>query len=291
MKKKILLIPFVSIFLASCSKTNLLYDENAYNSPIFDENYYTNREDIDSLSLSNTTVLPVLWSSEDGLSTINSAGHNPENRPWLTYDDENHHQEEFGYHNNLSTIDESFSYGILSKLYDGRVRCEGYFQKSRVQLSDCGYATYFPKSLQTAHYFAFACRGATSLKEDLEYSSRFEPEFTPEGNPNPNYAKRALSVNFTISFYIHISNSEQYKKIVYNLNNVNIQVDNHGYTNLVYFSLLETELTGAVAMSFEWSSNDPRLVEKNLSTNYQDKEKDHLALMLYEVFIGESTWF
>lgn len=278
MKKKNLFLSFLVFTLTSCSKTNLLYKEDAYNSPIFDENYYTEREDIDSLALATTRTAPIVfWDSQDGLGAINQGDHNREKRPWISSEK----SEEFGYHNNLSGIEKSFNYGILSKLFDGRVRCEGYYQKSRVQLNKTGFAMYFPKSLVSANYIAFACRGGTTLNVPLGFGPYF----------NSESSNQALSMNFTLSFYIHISNSSEYEKVVYPLNNVNIQVDNHGSTNLVYFSLMPNELTGAVAMSLEWNSNDPRLEEYNLTDDYTNKEKDHLALMLYEVFIGESIWY
>ena len=44
-------------------------------------------------------------------------------------------------------------------------------------------------------------------------------------------------------------------------------------------------------MSFEWNSSDERLALRNVTDDYTNKEKHHLALMLYEVFIGDSTWY
>lgn len=282
--KKNLALALLSVFsLASCSKTELLYGENDYNSPIFDENYYTNREDIDSLKVNQINKF-TMWSSKDGLDAVNADKFNPENRPWE--ETPMNRSEEFGYHNNLSNIEKDFNYGILSKLYDGRVRCESYYQKSRVQLDKTGYATYFPKSLVSAKYFAFAVRGGTTLKKSLNYKSEFLKE------TDPYYSNRALSVNFTISFYKYISETSSYDKLTYKLDNVNVQCDNGGHTNLVYFSFIdELELNGVVAMSFEWNCNDPRLAEHNLTDDYKDKEKDHLAMMLYEVFLGQSTWY
>lgn len=283
MKKRYLFALLAAISLASCSKTELLYGENAYNSPVFDENYYLDREDIDELKINQVNQFTI-WSSKNGLDAINAAGFNPENRPWLAGLSMDK-SEEFGYHNNLDSIEEDFNYGILSKLYDGRVRCEGYYQKSRVQLNKTGYATYFPKSLISAKYFAFSVRGGTSLKNPLSYG----PEFKNEGDPG--FANRALSVNFTVSFYKFVSETSSYEKLTYQLNNVNVQCDNGGDTNLVYFPLLDYELNGVVAMSMEWNCNDPRLAEHNLTDDYLDKEKDHLAMMLYEVFLGQSTWY
>ena len=86
-------------------------------------------------------------------------------------------------------------------------------------------------------------------------------------------------------------NSDKYKKVTYTLEDVNVQCDNGGGTNLVFLRIVPDQLAGAVAMSLEWQCNDPRLEEHNLTDDCTNKEKEHLALMLYEVFIGESTWF
>lgn len=268
MKKKFVVLPIITIALAGCAKTNLLYEENAYNYPQFDKNYYLEREDIDSKKIDETrNGVAYNLHSEDGISAL--AAYNKEGYKWSSYDK----NEMFGYHNNLDSIESSFNYGILSKLYDGRVRCDGLYQKSRVQLNKTGYATYFPKSLVEAQYIAFACRGGTTLS-------------TPIGLGDKN----GLKFNFTLSFYIHITNSENYNKVVYKLNEVPVQVDNGGGTNLVSFEILPTELNGAVAMSLEWECVDSRMSSYNLVDDYTVKEKDHLAIMLYEVFIGKSTW-
>ena len=274
MKKKYLLIPSLVVCLTSCSKTNLLYKENAYNSPIFDENYYTDRADIDSLEIQNTLVLAQDFHSEDGLGGLSKDDIG--DYVWNSYEKE----KMYGYHNNLDSIEESFNYGILSKLYDGRVRCDGYFQLSRVQLNKTGYATYFPKTLYESTYFAFACRGGTTLEKPMGCGPTFDSK-------NP-----AMKFNFIISFYLKINNSIKYDKISFVLKNVNVQVDNGGNTNLVSFYLpFAGFLQGAVAMSMEFECVDERMTTYNLTDDYQDKEKDHLALMLYEVFLPKSTWY
>lgn len=268
MKKRFVFLPLAAIALASCAKTNLLYEENAYNHVEFDLNYYVEREDIDSKTIENTKdAVAYNLHSEDGLGGLKA--YNKNDYKWSSYDK----NEMFGYHNNLDLIEKSFNYGILSKLYDGRVRCDGLYQKSRVQLNKTGYATYFPKSLIEAQYIAFACRGGTTLETPMRLDD-----------------KEGLKFNFTLSFYIHITNSESYNKVVYKLNEVPVQVDNGGGTNLVSFEILPTELNGAVAMSLEWECFDERMAAAGLTDDYQNKEKDHLAIMLYEVFIGESIW-
>ena len=81
-------------------------------------------------------------------------------------------------------------------MFDGRVRCEQLYQKSRVQLDKTGFAMYFPKSLVSAKYLGFACRGGTNLDE----------------KSGDHFAHDDLKVNFSWSFYIHRDDG-QYDKI------------------------------------------------------------------------------
>ena len=262
--------------LTGCAKTKLLYDENAYNFADFDKNYYTEWEGIDELNIASeyASVRPdfyaCAYSSKDDPKYVRIGGVDTE----YTWNGEKETQ--FGYNNNLSDIEKKFSYGVTSKLFDGRVRCESLYQKSRVQLDKSGFAMYFPKQLISTKYLGFACRGGTDYPAGQEFSHD------------------DLNVNFEWSFYIHLNTSE-YNKITYKLNNVKIPVDNGGNTTFVnfipYIGNNFDELYGAVAMSFEWKADDVRLASRDLTDDYSEKEKHHLALMLYEVFIGDSTWY
>jgi len=272
MNKRFPILLMSVIALTSCAKTKLLYDDNAYNHPEFDLNYYTEWEGIDELSISNEYYGSYSYLSYSAGSTVTIGG--VENQEYSWNGDE---EKQFGYNNNLSDIEKKFSYGVTSKLFDGRVRCESLYQKSRVQLDKSGFAMYFPKQLISTKYLGFACRGGTDYPEGQEFSHD------------------DLNVNFEWSFYIHLNTSE-YNKITYKLNNVKIPVDNGGNTAFVNFSpFIEetfTDLYGAVAMSFKWHVNDDEKMatRPDLTDDYTQKEKHHLALMLYEVFIGDSVW-
>ena len=271
MNKRVPLILLAVFTLAGCAKTKLLYGEFAYNYPEFDKNYYTEWEDIKDLSISNTTVISKTPHYSDDEDEVTIGDQKMEGYTWGGLKDE-----QFGYNHNLSKIEKKFSYGITSKLFDGRVRCEGLYQKSRVQLDKTGFAMYFPKSLLTAKYLGFACRGGTDFPQGEEFSHT------------------DLNVDFTWSFYIHLDDGT-YNKVSYTLEDVKIPVDNGGNTTFVNFiphiGNNFDELYKAVAMSFEWKADDVRLASRDLTDDYSEKEKHHLALMLYEVFIGDSTWY
>lgn len=269
--------PFVlllSIFtLAGCAKTNLLYGENAYNSPVFDENYYTEWEGVKDLNkkLESETTRVASFTSDDYVPEPGQKAKqviiNGETQKGYYWDGEK--EKQFGYNHNLSKIEKDFNYGITSKLFDGRVRCEGLYQKSRVQLDKSGFAMYFPKLLVSTKYLGIACRGGTTY-------------------PDQRFSSREFKVNFTWSFYIHLENGK-YHKVNYKLNDAKIPVDNGGNTAFISFApLYFEELTGAAAMSFTWEAADT--LPTDLTDNYKDKTKEHYALMLYELFIGDSSW-
>lgn len=273
MNKRISLLLMTVFALTGCVKTKLLYDENAYNFVDFDKNYYTDWDGIDQLEdkINNRVPGPVtnLESSYD--AKFKFANDNTE-YIWSGDDDE-----EFGYQHNLSKKEKKFGYGITSKLFDGRVRCDGLYQKSRVQLDSSGFAMYFPKQLLKATKFlGFACRGGTNF-------------------PDQRFSKSNLKVDFTWSFYIHLENG-MYDVVSYNLKAVEIPVDNGGNTAFVYFQPFFddyfSEITGAVGMSLTWRCVDEAMDSFSITDDYKDKEKNHLALMLYEVFIGDtdSIW-
>ena len=278
MNKKPFLFLLTALALTSCNKTNLLYDANAYNSPIFDKNYYTEWEDIKEIdkkiSKSNTRsdIVTDFFCSDltEKDEKIKIGGETITKYNWA-----GDKSKQFGYNNNLSKIEKKFSYGITSKLFDGRVRCEQQYQKSRVQLNDSGFAMYFPKLLVSHKYLGLACRGGTNYYESKK----------------PNFSHSDLDIDFTWSFYIHLPDGE-YQKVEYKIKGAKIPVDNNGNTAFINFVPRYgiEELQGAAAMSLTWESHDSR-IPSDLTTNYKSTtKKHHLALMLYEVFIGDSVW-
>lgn len=273
MNKKLSPILLFAIALTSCAKTEELYGESEYNSPVFNENYYTNWGGIENLEdkiESRNSILPHNLKSSSS-AKFKFDGDNTE-YIWSGNEDE-----EFGYQHNLSSLEKKFGYGITSKLFDGRVRCDGLYQKSRVQLDKSGFGMFFPKQLiKVTKFLGFACRGGTDF-------------------PDQRFAKPNLKVNFNWSFYIHLDNSK-YAVKTFEIKNAEIPVDNGGNTAFVYFQpYFEdyfSEISGAVGMSLTWHCVDESMNLFPVTDDYTNKEKNHLSLMLYEVFIGDndSIW-
>lgn len=245
MKKSLVLLPLFALALCSCVKTSELYPDDAYCHTEFDLNYYTEWNNVDTLK---TNEVKVAYPSVDSILSSSAKAAEISN-------------------NKLTSIDTSFAYGYLSKLYDGRISCGGLYQKSRVQLDKSGYATFFPKELKSASTFYMALRGGTTCEKPLRAN---------------------LIVDYEVTFYIHITNSDTYDKVVYKLNDVETITDFGGDTRLYSFSLTES-IKDAVAMSITYNLKDTSHPE--ITDDYKDEEKEHFAIMLYEILLPNSTWF
>lgn len=168
---------------------------------------------------------------------------------------------------NLGLVDDAFGKGILSKLYDGRSWCNHLFQKSRVQVDKTGFGAKFPLKLQSAAKFEFIARGGTSPEKSKINTS--------------NYGDLKLHYNFEISLYT------ENKQITYLLSEVPIYTDSNNKTTIVSFDLGE-EAKNIVGFSMKYECID--IPRTDTTDDMNDKEKDHLAIMLYEVLLPESTW-
>lgn len=281
MKHKLVFLALVGAVLGSCSKTSELYKRSDFNSPIFDENYYTNWDGVNEFKTTTVNAHFSNLNSETSHGEVKLTNGNIDYNPnkYVYRDDFSiDNANTFGYNYCLSktATNKEFKYGITSKLFDGRVWCDHLFQLSRVQVDKSGFAMKFSKYLVNARYLAFSVRGGT----DYADPNAFKDE----------KSNKQISINFTWSFYRKID--DNYEKVSFNLPKVSIPVDDNTTTALVSFMPFLDEdfssyVNGAEAMSFEWNCND---LNDEVTDDYTIKEKHHLALMLYEVFIGESEW-
>lgn len=289
MKRRYLTLLMFIPFLAGCTKTDELYANYAYNSSNFMENYYTEHNGVDQLKVATNQEFTLQnsygYNSSNSLKYVRAVD-NPENYPWS--ESPENYSNEFGRHNNLTGIDSSFAYGYLSKLYDGRVRCEGKYELSRVQLDKSGYATFFPKKLENYRLFAFSLRGATDY-----YKDNLPTPFGPV-----SLGKIPCKIDINIKFYKHILNSDEYDVVSLKLSDVEIPADAGGSTNLVTVYLAEdlqdgtrrlfySPITETVAMSFDFTLKS---TVPGLSDDSKAESDHHFAVMLYEVLFPKSTW-
>lgn len=296
-KRSIFALTLIPFALVSCKRTSELYAQGAYDTGTFMGNYYTEYNNVDKLEINSQTDIDfsivadkISNPSGDNLLSclsledqVNSKG---DPLSWFYDNPKTGYDKEFGPTKCMSHIDDSFSYGILSKLYDGRVHCDGYYAASRVQLNKTGYGTFFPKEMKSAKWFGVSVRGSSDTD---------------------GYKNCSAVVDFNFTFYRHILNSKAVDAYTIAVNGVKVSVANsvpHGSLLAFYFmeafaskGLDYAEICdGLVGMSMDYKlvsvDADPKDVAEygELTDDMNDKEKPHFAIFLYEVFFGDSTW-
>ena len=284
---------FLPPLLVGCSKTNELYPGNAYDTGNFETNYYLEHNNVDKLTTNEAKDFnvtenyfisnPAYGQAIEGLRFGDQLSDDDKFLEWNIDVPIEDRGTGYGPTKNLTTIDDSFAYGVLSKLYDGRVRCDGYYAKSRLQINKTGYSTFFPKEMIDGKYMAIALRGDVNADA---------------------FKHSAASVDLTVSLYKHNTNSNVNDKYNINFVNVDVPTNTGGVTSLLvlYFDTIfgadyKSYLDGIIAMTmtFKLNSIDPKnpndLVEHGIPTDDKDDSSGpHFALMIYEVMFPDSIW-
>ena len=261
MKKRYLILPVLAMVLVGCRKTDESFEAGRYNSSEFDQNYYVEWNDVDKVEIGKVSA--ILASSYESIGIANNG-------------------KEYGFDvKNLIKEEDKFSYGYLSKLYDGRLRCDGLTTRSRVQLNKTGYGTFFPKEYRGSESFAFALRGGTTIHY-----------------PSEEARIRSVKIDATFKFYIRQEGTNIYDRVDLVFNNLQISSDNNGGTTYVEMPFDESivqQLYGADAMSFEFSLTDlTQYAGYEITDDFTsdpNKEKEHFSIMLYEVLLPGSVWY
>lgn len=260
MKKKYLVLPLIGLLLVGCRKTEEAFEAGKYNSSNFDLNYYTEWNGVDQLEIGKISTISNPFAISTGIANDGR---------------------EYGFEvKNLIKEEDKFSYGYLSKLYDGRLRCDGLTTRSRVQINKTGYGTFFPKEYRGSESFAFALRGGTTINYATEQARI-----------------RSAKIDATFKFYIRQEGTNIYDRVDLVFNNLQISSDNGGNTTFVEVPFTEStveKLYGADAMSFEFVLSDLTQYDGyNITDDFNDpdKEKEHFSVMLYEILLPGSSWY
>ena len=181
----------------------------------------------------------------------------------------------------LSNYDNSFRYGVTSKLFDGQMFCNGDFQNSRTQVEPTnkdaskGFGVLFSKESNDASYFMmnFKCSVITENSQNL--------------------SSGLSDLKVTVSFVLKNNNGYTYVPVIGNVNNVPTNSgDDHfippfSGRDAMYvcygFSLANLNLTRLIGFSIQYEK-----ISDTVSPKYDD-ETFH-AMMLYEVSFPYTTW-
>lgn len=266
MKKRYLILPVLAMVLVGCRKTDESFEHGRYNSSVFDNNYYTEWGGVDKVEIGE-------------ISTIHVS-----NLVYLDNKEIPNDHSDYGFDvKNLIKEEDKFSYGYLSKLYDGRLRCDGLTTRSRVQLNKTGYGTFFPKEYRGSQGLAFALRGGTTIA-------------FPSSEARKPYTK--IKVDVTMKFYVRVEGTNTYNRVDFVFADLPISSDNNGNTTYVQMDFTEevaSKIYGADAMSFEFELKDKTQYSGyEITDDYTsdpNKEKEHFSIMLYEVLLPGSVWY
>lgn len=272
MKKIKYIVPLLAIVLVGCRKTDEAFEAGRYNSSKFDENYYVNEEwetiSHDESQFKIGEIKQIVNPMKFSIGIPNNGS-------------------SYGFEvKNLIEEEDKFSYGYLSKLYDGRLRCDGLTTRSRVQLNKTGYGTFFPKEYRGSESFAFALRGATTIP------------FPDNDHDATRKSYTNIRIDATFKFYIRQEGTNVYDEVDFVFNDLKISSDNHGsttYVEVIFDDEIREALYGADAMSFEYNLSD--LSQYNgyeITDDYTsdlENAKYHFAIMLYEILLPGSVWY
>ena len=181
----------------------------------------------------------------------------------------------------LSNYDDSFRYGVTSKLFDGQMFCNGDFQNSRTQVeptnqgAEHGFGVLFSKESNDASYFMmnFKCSVVTASSQNL--SSGYS------------------NLKVTVSFILKNNNGYTYVPVTGTVENVPTNSgDDHylppfsGRDNMYVcygFSLAGLNITRLIGFTVQYEK-----ISDTVSPKYD--EQTYHAMMLYEVSFPYTTW-
>lgn len=287
-------VPF--LVLTSCGYgLKEVYDGLPYNSTVFEENYYsvwdkTLNPDEKKYQVTETKAERELTDSDFVFTSVEDLNFKECEQSWNDYIyeedveiyDEDETRTMYGPDVKLSGIDNSFKYGITSKLFDGQLFCNGDYQHARMQIEPSntkreGFGIRFSKEMAAgAPYFMlnFKC----SVVTENNYSLSF------------GYS----DVTLKIGFYIKNGNGLTYIPTSYRINEAPTNsgdMPSNRNNSYVCFGFKLSEKTGdgllnldrLVGISFEYELN-------SCTVSLPAGEEPLYAIMLYEMSFPHSSW-
>lgn len=291
--KLLLIAP--SLLLSSCGfGLRETYKGVPYNSAVFEENYFNEWSKkinpYDSKNSITETKNEYVLSEEDHVfRAFNSVefGFCEYNKDSYIYtydlsEPTKSDKKAYGPAVKLSNYDNSFKYGVSSKLFDGQMFCNKYFQNARVQVEPMergqnkGFGLLFAKECTKASYFMMNFKCSVVTKDDY--------------NLPHVYSK----IKLHLSFYSKNNNGYTCQPLTYVIDAVPTNSgDDHdvepysGRTSMYVcfgFDLKNIDTSRLVGLSLQYEK-----IEDGYSTLHPDQETMH-AIMLYEVSFPHSTW-
>lgn len=283
--KYLTLLPIIASISCGYSASYLV-PGNQYNSPVFQENYYSHWD----AELKNATKVATKDVNNDKITKFDDLDKIDPNfaLPGAPSD-----AEAYGVEYKMNSIDDSFYYGYQSKLFDGQMVCgaqDGHlqyaYQLGRVQIDSNGFSVRFSKESSELHYFAMQFKASTDNTVDCyPVDSNVISKAGSAGHDNRLFHNSTVELNVTL--YVKTNNG-----IVGHPYTATIEFDqkhtNDGHYYVFYaFSLEGEELSRLVGASVTYTVND-ELVNWNKDPS-RNIDINH-SLFLYEMFFPYTYW-
>ncbi len=281
---KLLLIAPTLVLTACGYGLRDIYKGIQYNSSVFEENYFNEWKDAinpyskkTKINLINQTYS--LNESDNIFTSVNDMNFRLCDSDYDTYDyihdistpDEG--KKSYGQTIRMANYDSSFRYGVISKLFDGQLFCNGYYERSRVQVEptnhgkEKGFGVLFSKENKDAKYFMMNFKCSLVGKD---------------GSILPSHLKSDLEI--TISFILKNDKGYTYSPVTYTVDNAPTNSgDSNRTENYICFGFSLSNINTERLIGFT-------IQYEKIADNYTgDKETQH-AMMLYEVSFPKTTW-
>jgi hypothetical protein len=185
----------------------------------------------------------------------------------------------------MNRLDDGFSHGIVSRLYDGQVQCDHWNSYAYLQLDKHGASFTFPKELTKAEYFGMVVRGGsnTYLIKDASDEAR----------------KSKLAIE--VSFYKHPYTTGNYLRDSFLFPAMDLITNSSFDENFIgfYFSDFNYNPSGVVGMSITYTTLDDSGAKSMVDGQYtsvttsddmETSSEYYLCMLLYELYLPDSTW-
>ena len=181
----------------------------------------------------------------------------------------------------LSNYDNSFKYGVSSKMFDGQMFCNGDYANARTQVQSVndgdskGFGVLFSKECNDASYFMMNFKCSVVLKDNQNLKSGYS------------------DLRIKVSFILKNDNGYTYVPTVYDVDDVPTNSGDQHFIPpfsereemyICYgFSLKNFNLRRLVGFSIQYEK-----ISDTVSPSYS--EQSYHAMMLYEVSFPHTTW-
>lgn len=272
--------------LASCGGFSLDYiaEGNKYISYDFRENFYEHWDE----ELKNAQEVAPIDTTDSLIMSFNDIGQVDKN--YLTTPTKDLPSlREFAKSHSLMSYDQSFYYGVQSKLFDGEAYCDGYYQRHRVQSNDKGFSVRFSKESDELTYIAVQFKTTTNNQIDC-YPVGKDYHINAEKEHKDSQLFHSSSFDLKVTVY-----TKEDSKIIGHPFVTTITNNNTNDGSVYYFYAFDLEqynLSRMVGFSITYSNLDDELINWNKDKKIDDKPVETIdyALFVYEVLLPYTYW-